>query len=155
MRWVAGFAAALLLAGCAQQRTENKEQAKPVSHLVHYFEIPVTDMDRAMTYYEKLLGVDLERQNVDGYDMALFPFADGEPGATGALAKGDVYRPSKDGAIVYFTVDDIKATVARAEAMGSKILYPVKDIGEAGFVAEVEDSEGNRLALNQRKEDSE
>jgi uncharacterized protein len=155
MRVIVLMVAALLMSGCGQTKAEPKERTKSVAHLVHYFEIPVTDMDRAVAYYEKLLGVELERQNVDGYDMALFPFAEGASGATGALAKGDVYRPSKEGAIVYFTVDDIKATVARAEAMGSKILYPVKDIGEAGFVAEVEDSEGNRLALNQRKETAE
>lgn len=120
-------------------------------HPVLYFEIPVTDMDRAVGFYEALLGVELERQVVDGYDMALFPFAEGSPGATGALAKGDVYRPSKDGAIVYFHVDDIRKAVAKAQAMGRPVLYPVKDIGAAGLVAEVEDSEGNRLALSQLK----
>jgi uncharacterized protein len=99
------------------------------------------------------LGVKLEQQMVDGYEMARFPFAEGAAGATGALAKGDVYRPSKDGAIVYFHVDDIRRTVAKAEAMGRPVLYPVKDIGEAGFVAEIEDSEGNRLALSQLPED--
>ena len=119
------------------------------SHPVFYFEIPVTDMDRAVGFYEALLDVRLERQTVDGYDMALFPFAEGRPGATGALAKGDVYRPSKEGAIVYFQVENIRATVAKAQAMGRPVLYPVKDIGAAGLVAEVEDSEGNRLALSQ------
>jgi uncharacterized protein len=130
-----------------------KEEQVKMAHPVYYFEIPVTDMDRAVKFYEKLLGVKLERQMVDGYDMARFPFAEGAAGATGALAKGDVYRPSKDGAIVYFHVDDIRKTVAKAEAMGRPILYPVKDIGEAGFVAEIEDSEGNRLALSQLPED--
>lgn len=39
----------------------------------------------------------------------------------------------------------------RALALGRKALYPIKDIGDAGQVAEIEDSEGNRLALNQPK----
>ncbi len=118
-------------------------------HPVPYFEIPVDDMDRAVAFYEGLLGTKLTRQKVDGYDMALFPFDEGAPGATGALAKGDVYRPSKNGAILYFRVKDIRQIVAKAQAMGRPILYPVKDIGDAGFVAEIEDSEGNRLALLQ------
>jgi predicted enzyme related to lactoylglutathione lyase len=130
-----------------------KEEQEKTVHPVYYFEIPVTDMDRAVRFYEELLDVKLERQMVDGYEMARFPFAEGAAGATGALAKGDVYRPSKDGAIVYFNVDDIRQTVARAEALGRPVLYPVKDIGEAGFVAEIEDSEGNRLALSQLPED--
>ncbi|MGL5838956.1 MAG: VOC family protein [Sphingorhabdus sp.] len=138
--------AGLLLVSC---KPVAKEEKPKVVHPVYYFEIPVIDMDRAVNFYEKLLGTKLERETVDGYEMARFSFAEGTPGATGALAKGDVYKPSKDGAIVYFHVDDIKATVARAEAMGRPVLYPVKDIGEAGFVAEIEDSEGNRLALSQ------
>ncbi len=110
-------------------------------------------MDRAVSFYEALLETKLDRRTVDGYEMALFPFADGAAGATGALAKGDVYRPSKDGAIVYFHVDDIKSTVEKATKLGRPILYPVKDIGDAGFVAEIEDTEGNRLALSQPRLD--
>jgi predicted enzyme related to lactoylglutathione lyase len=124
-------------------------------HPVFYFEIPVTDMDRAVAFYEEIMGLKLDRQIVDGYEMALFPFAEGAPGATGALAKGDVYRPSKDGAIIYFQVRDIKSTVEKAQKLGRPILYPVKDIGDAGFVAEIEDTEGNRLALNQPRLDKE
>jgi uncharacterized protein len=143
--------ALLLFAGCNKEpkQAEPKPKASNMAHRVFYFEIPVTDMDRAIAFYEELLTVKLERQTVDGYEMALFPFAEGTAGATGALAKGDVYKPSKDGAIVYFHVDDIKAVVAKAEAMGRPILYPIKNIGDAGLVAEIEDSEGNRLALNQ------
>jgi hypothetical protein len=115
---------------------------------IPYVEIPVTDMARAIAFYTAVFAVDLERRTVDGYNMALFPADDG-PGAKAALAKGDVYRPSKEGAIVYFGVADIEATVARATAAGGRVLYPVKDIGEFGFVAEIEDSEGNRIALSQ------
>jgi uncharacterized protein len=120
-----------------------------MQHPSSYFEIPVTDMDRAIEFYENVLGTSLERKTIDGYEMALFPYSEGAPGATGALAKGDVYRPSKEGAIIYFHVDDIESAVEKATKTGKPILYPVKDLGEAGFVAEVEDSEGNRLALSQ------
>lgn len=119
---------------------------------VYHFEIPVTDMDRAVRFYEAVLGVTLTRRTVDGYEMAFFPRADGAPGASGALAKGDVYVPSKTGALVYFDVADIDPVLARATALGAKVLYPKTDIGEGGFVAEVEDSEGNRLALNALKD---
>lgn len=58
---------------------------------VFYFEIPITDMDRAVAFYESVFGFNLKRKVVDGYEMALFPRADGKPGASGALAKGDAY----------------------------------------------------------------
>lgn len=148
MRCGIAAVAAMLAFGCAPAPTTLETK---VTHPVLYFEVPVTDMDRAVAFYEELLGVDLERQMVDGYDMALFPFAEGSPGATGALAKGDVYKPSKNGAIVYFRVDDIRAAVAKAQVLGRPVLYPVKDVGAGGLVAEIEDSEGNRLALNQLK----
>lgn len=120
---------------------------------VGYFEVPVTDMERAIQFYTNVLGVRFERERIDGYDMALFPFDPKEFGASGALAKGDVYIPSKNGPILYFRVDDIDAVLKRAVAFGSKVLYPKKDIGANGFVAEIEDSEGNRLALNMPKKE--
>jgi len=116
-----------------------------------YFEIPVTDMDRAVEFYTSVFGVSLTREIVDGYDMALFPPAEDGWGASGALAKGDVYVPSKTGAILYFRVASIDDILARATAAGADILYPKKDIGELGYVAEIEDSEGNRIALTEQK----
>jgi len=123
-----------------------------VSNPVAYFEIPVHDLDRAQAFYERVLDVVLERQIVDGYEMALFPWIEGAAGATGALARGDVYLPSRSGALVYFTVTDIEATVHRGQAEGAAILYPIKSV-PAGRVAELEDTEGNRMALFQPNND--
>ncbi len=119
---------------------------------VFHFEIPVTDMDRAVAFYEHVLELELHIQIVDDYDMAFFPRDDSRPGASGALAKGDVYKPSHDGSLIYFDVPDIDAVLARATARGSRILFAKKDIGEAGYVAEFEDSEGNRIALTQAQD---
>lgn len=44
---------------------------------------------------------------------------------------------------------NIDVVLRKAQQRGAKILYEKKDIGEAGFVAEFEDSEGNRVALSQ------
>ena len=138
----AWFASAL-----AAAETAPRLMANPVS----YFEIPVADMARAVRFYEAVFEIDLERQQIDGYDMVLFPFAPGAQGASGALAKGDVYVPAKTGPILYFGVADIDAVLARAAANGGKILYPKKDVGAFGSVAEFEDSEGNRIALHTPK----
>ncbi|WOE76535.1 VOC family protein [Alterisphingorhabdus coralli] len=129
-----------------------EQETIAVHNPVLYFEIAVTDMDRAIAFYESIFGYSLSREQVDGYEMAFFPRADDAPGASGALAMGDVYIPSKNGAIVYFDVPDIDAVLVRATKKGAAILYPKKDLGEAGFVAEIEDSEGNRIALTQAAE---
>ncbi len=114
--------------------------------LVNWYEIPVVDMERAVAFYEHVFQIELERTEIDGHPMALFPEANELGGASGALAAGDSYRPSIDGTRVYFRVDDVAATLARAVGRGAEVLYPVTDVGEQGAVAEFSDSEGNRIA---------
>lgn len=118
---------------------------------ISYVEIPVTNLDRASTFYTKVFGFSFARERIDGYDMALLPFTGGASGASGALAKGDVYVPTLNGAIVYFAVEDIQATLDRALSAGGSILLQRKDIGDNGFVAELRDSEGNRIGLSQKR----
>jgi uncharacterized protein len=116
------------------------------SPLLAWFEIPARDLDRAIRFYEAVFGKPLQRDWVDGYEMAMFA---GTDGPEGALVKGDVYVPGKAGPILYFRVTDIDATLGRADAAGGHRLYPKKDVGPPGWVAEFEDSEGNRIALLQ------
>jgi len=116
---------------------------------VRYFEIPVTDLARAQTFYQAVFGFDFETDVIDGYEMALFPYTEGAVGVTGALVKGDVYIPSTQGSILYFHTRDIDETLARAVKAGGAILYPKKSIGDLGYVAEFQDSEGNRIALHE------
>ncbi len=116
---------------------------------IFHFEIPVTDMDRAVAFYRDVFEMELRREAVDGYDMAFFPRHDDQPGSSGALAAGDVYQPSKQGVLIYFDVPDIDAVLARAQTRGAGVLYEKTDLGEAGYVAEIEDCEGNRIGLTQ------
>jgi predicted enzyme related to lactoylglutathione lyase len=146
MRWRAALLlVALALAGCGTAPASDRAaMTNPVVH----FEIPVADMDRAVGFYRAVLGHDLRRERVDGYDMAFFPRADGKPGASGALARGDVYVPTRSGVILYFDVPDIDAVLARAARHGGAVLYPKTSVGAAGYVAEIADSEGNRIGLS-------
>lgn len=95
--------AALVACGRVDLPQDSATQGEAaVTNPVFHFEIPVTDMDRAVHFYQSVFGYELSRQNVDGYEMAFFPRADGMPGASGALARGDVYVPSRSGAIMMF-----------------------------------------------------
>ena len=116
----------------------------PVSH----FEIPVQDMERAIRFYRAVFGYAFERTTIDGNDMAFFPHAENSGGASGALAKGDSYLPGKSGARIYFSVPDIQTALARAIQAGGAVLYPETEAGSFGFVAEIEDLEGNCIALH-------
>lgn len=115
-----------------------------------YFEIPVKDLDRAEVFYNKVFGYRFEREMIDGYEMAFFPFNEKAGGITGALAKGDVYQPSKTGTILYFTTDDIEETLQKVLLHKGTILYPITHNEAYHFlVAEFEDCEGNRIGLQQ------
>ncbi|MEO1050760.1 MAG: VOC family protein [Bacteroidota bacterium] len=116
-----------------------------------YFEIPVTDLERAVQFYKNVFNFEFEREVIDDNEMALFPFVASGKGISGALAKGEIYKPTKDGVLIYFFTDNIDQTLKRVLKSGGRILYPKTSNGDLGFVAEFEDSEGNRIALHQPK----
>jgi len=116
---------------------------------VVYFEIPALDLERACDFYSNVFETTLTKDMVDGYQMAFFESSGDSFGATGALVVGDVYVPSHQGCFLYFGVESIDETVARALEHGGSVLYPKKSNGDLGFVAEIQDTEGNRIALHE------
>lgn len=120
------------------------------SNPVVYFEIPVNDMDRAVKFYKTVFKFDFDTEIIDNNQMALFPFAEENSGISGALAKGEIYKPTKEGVVVYFKTANIDETLKSVTTNGGQILYPKTDNG-VGLVAEFEDTEGNRIALYQSK----
>lgn len=110
----------------------------------------MTDIDRAIKFYKAVFHFDFDKENIDNNKMALFPFVDENSGISGALAKGEIYKPTRDGVLIYFKTENIDETLILATSNGGQILYPKTDNG-IGLVAEFEDTEGNRIALYQTK----
>lgn len=119
---------------------------------VVYFEIPVVDLNRACDFYSSVFEATFSHDVVDGYQMAFFESSEDSFGAAGALVVGDVYVPSHDGCFLYFGVDSIDDSIAKALENGGSLLYPKKTNGDLGSVAEIQDTEGNRIALHEAKE---
>ena len=120
---------------------------------IGWVEIPVTDLDRAEAFYTEYFGFSLARQEErHGVTMSWFPMDEGY-GAAGTLIKGDGYIPSHEGPLVYFTApeDSVAGGVEKAKQQGITVLAPLVDIGEHGFFAVLEDSEGNRIAIHSMK----
>lgn len=124
----------------------------PRTNPVGYFEIPVIDLNRAIRFYYSVFGFAFTRETIDGNQMALLPLHEGARGISGALAQGKTYVPSTTGTLVYFDTENIDASLSKAVTAGGKMLYPKTSIGPSGFVAEFQDSEGNRIGLHQRKQ---
>lgn len=81
--------------------------------------------------------------------MQMLKFASDESvyGCAGALVK-EGYKPSYEGAVVYFYVENIDATLKKVVTNGGKIIMARASIGEYGYIAHFQDSEGNRIALH-------
>lgn len=118
---------------------------------VTWFEIPVNDMGRAKKFYESVFGKPMTVQTKGAVEMALFPKQDNAYGAGGSLIKVAGYKPSRDGTLVYFPVETIEPVLEKVHAASGKTLKEKMAIGEYGFIAHFEDSEGNRLGLHQWK----
>lgn len=140
----------LITVSCSQSQKTNPGKNMKSTNPVVYFEIPVHDLERAEKFYSAVFNFSFEKEIIDRYEMALFPFEEKNSGITGALAKGDVYKPSKSGVIIYFKTESIDYTLKKAVQHGGTVLYPKKTDEKYGFaVAEFEDSEGNRIALHE------
>lgn len=115
---------------------------------VNWFMIPVKDLERAKKFYEAVIDDELSRSEMGPMKMAWFPMMSGAPGAADALVKGEGYIPSHAGTLVYLHVKDIDTTMTRIKVHGGKVLLPKTRMGEYGFIAHFEDTEGNRVALH-------
>jgi predicted enzyme related to lactoylglutathione lyase len=65
---------------------------------VVFFEISVSNLDRAIRFYSAVFDCALERLEIDGNAMAKFPLLEHSGGITGALAQGESYVPGKQDA---------------------------------------------------------
>jgi predicted enzyme related to lactoylglutathione lyase len=124
------------------------------NNVVGWFELPVSDMERAIKFYESVFNFKLERHKISNLDMAWFPVVDGN-GAMGSLVHHpEFYKPSTDGTLAYFTAHsgDLSNELGRIESAGGKVLQPKTLVTEdIGYMALFIDSEGNRVALHSRK----
>ncbi len=115
-----------------------------------WFELPATDLGRAQSFYEAVTGRPMRREMAPcgTMEMALFLPPDGTDCPQGCVAKGEHFRPSQDGALVYLDGgDDLAAPLSRAEAAGGTVLMPKTSIAPHGFIAMFLDTEGNRVGL--------
>lgn len=120
---------------------------------VGWFDIYVDDLDRAVAFYETVLGHKLEDMGdpTGQSQMKSFPADMGIYGAAGALTKSDHARPGVGGTIIYFSVEDTAVEQARVAGAGGVVVRPKFSIGEFGWITLCQDTEGNMFGLNSLK----
>ncbi len=118
-----------------------------MSNAINWFELPATDFDRAVGFYSKVIGADLQKMEGDGAVMAFFPAKDN--GVGGCVVHGNGAKPNAEGTMVYLNGgEDLAVPLGRVEEAGGKVVMPKTDIGEFGFMAVFMDSEGNKVAFH-------
>ncbi|MEN9578876.1 MAG: hypothetical protein RJA70_1885 [Pseudomonadota bacterium] len=118
-----------------------------MKNALNWFEIFVSELDRAAAFYERSLGLKLKREVFTGQAMAVFMTED--PAVGGALVHNPMRKPSNDGTVVYLNVSGkIDEVLGRVPAAGGSIAMPKTDIGEPGFIALIRDTEGNTVGLH-------
>jgi len=119
------------------------------SNSLNCFEIPATDLSRAKTFYETIFDIKMENMEMPGMEAAMFPWTPGSGKANGAVTKGEMHTPSMEGTLVYLNADpNMDPVLERIEAAGGKVLLPKTPIGEHGFMAFMQDTEGNKVGIH-------
>jgi uncharacterized protein len=123
-----------------------------MARVINWFEIPVTDLNRAVRFYEAVLGIKFTLQDMQGFKMALFPYSEDATG--GALCQHPMYKPAAEGGVVIYLDggDDLAVPLGRVAAAGGQAVMPKTLITpEIGYMGFFKDSEGNTIALHSCK----
>jgi len=121
------------------------------SNSVGWFDINVSNLDRAKKFYETVFNIQLFDLPIEWGKQSLFPFNQESPNISGALVEKIDMIPNSSNTVVYFESEDCVSEEKRIEKAGGKIVKPKMHIGEFGYVSIFIDSEGNTIGLHSRK----
>lgn len=154
------MALSLSILACSNQNDSSSEKqadasanqtTKDMNTFISIFEIPATDISRAIGFYQEILGITIERMDFPEMQMGIFPY-EGQM-VTGVILKGDGYKPSSDGVTIYLNGgDNLQITLDKVDKSGGKIIVPkTLHADESGYFALFLDPEGNKVGLHSPK----
>jgi predicted enzyme related to lactoylglutathione lyase len=110
-----------------------------------FFAYPVTDMARARKFYEGILGLKHTGE------PTTVPWIEYDLGNT-TLGLGcyEGWKPSADGAMLAFEVDDFDQTVAELKQAGVPVSFDPMETPICHFVI-IRDPDGNAVMIHKRK----
>ncbi len=146
-----------IMAGNGQNKSNSERQqvdsnvtqiTSDMKSFISIFEIPVTEISRAVDFYQAILDITIEKMDIPEMQMGIFPYE--EQMVTGVLVKGEGYQPSADGVTIYLNGgDNLQVILDKVDKNGGKIMVPKTLHGdENGYFALFLDSEGNRIGLH-------
>ncbi len=148
----------ILFSSCIEQRKSNTENGnnnlidnqnqEHMNNYVSIFEIPATDFERAIRFYQAILSIQIESMEFEGMQMGLFPYENQV--VIGSIMKGEGYKPTSEGVTIYLNGgENLQTILDKVEPNEGRILVPkTPHADESGFFAIFLDSEGNKMGLH-------
>ncbi|MCC7506779.1 MAG: VOC family protein [Saprospiraceae bacterium] len=121
-----------------------------VKNAINWFEIPVTDFERAKRFYSQIFDFDMPVMEMGHIRMGIL-LSDQNEGVGGAICYGESYQPAgANGPKVYLNGgSDLNIVLSRVEAAGGQVIMPKGLISEEiGYMGFFNDTEGNVVALH-------
>lgn len=115
---------------------------------VVHFEIGCRDKSKTADFYSKLLGWKMQPF---GDTAVMIDTGIGQPPAPGSMGiNGHINQlghPPHNYITVYAQVDDIPATLKKAESLGGQTIVPAMEVPGVGHFAWLKDIDGNAFGL--------
>lgn len=124
------------------------QKTKEMKSHISIFEIPATDISRAVNFYEAILDINIEKMTMPEMEMGIFPYE--EQVVTGVVIRAEGYKPSSNGVTIYLNGGaNLQIILDKVEKNGGKIIVPKSlHADESGYYALFIDSEGNKIGLH-------
>ena len=120
-----------------------------LQHAFNWVEIPVADFTRAKQFYSAIYQYDMPEMNIGPVQMGILLHDRTNGGIGGAIVCGEGYVPSRTGAKVYLNAgNDLNTVLNRVPEAGGRVVIGKTPVGDMGFIAIVEDTEGNHISLH-------
>lgn len=119
-----------------------------MENLINWFEIPVKDFTRAVSFYKAILGLEIKETEMFGTKMGFFP-TDGT-NVSGAIVWGEDYEPSTNGVVAYLNGgNNLQTILDKVESNNGKVIVAKTQISpEMGYFGMFIDTEGNKMAVH-------
>lgn len=112
----------------------------------NWFDITARDAERSRAFYADLFGWPIAVDESMNYGLV-----EATPERMpGGIGQAHPDNPHPAGIVTYFGVDDVEASLAKAEELGGKAVVPPWEIPGLGKMAVFTDPDGNRVGLWER-----
>ena len=115
-------------------------------HSVVWSELPVTDLDKAVGFYQTVLKTELRIDDTGPQKIAMFLTSDEDKGVAGHLYEGKPAASGTGPTIHFLAPDALEDAMARVQEAGGKVVSDPISIPPGRF-AYAEDPDGNSIGL--------